>query len=141
VVPSLDIVHNRAELGLVHDPAAIGALGSIGLDERAYYYALRGLVDDSAAVRAAASRQRVLVAPSPLTRSRPSSPKDAIRPFVGRFPGFLYGTGFDTQTSGRAESTECDNHRQALASPHSVVRRWRFWRDRLSDCPEEASPP
>ncbi|HJZ75240.1 MAG TPA: HEAT repeat domain-containing protein [Vicinamibacterales bacterium] len=36
--------------------AAIGALGSIGLDARGFYYALRALEDDHAAVRAMAAR-------------------------------------------------------------------------------------
>ena len=36
--------------------AALQALGSIGVDERSYYYALRGLGDDDAAVRAMAAR-------------------------------------------------------------------------------------
>ena len=36
--------------------AALRALGSIGLDDRSYYYALRGLADDEAAVRAMAAR-------------------------------------------------------------------------------------
>ena len=36
--------------------SALAALGSIGLDDRGYYYALRGLADDDAGVRAMAAR-------------------------------------------------------------------------------------
>ncbi|MBI2188254.1 MAG: HEAT repeat domain-containing protein, partial [Acidobacteria bacterium] len=36
--------------------SALQALGSIGLDDRSYYYALRGLADDHAEVRAMAAR-------------------------------------------------------------------------------------
>jgi HEAT repeat protein len=36
--------------------SALQALGSIGVDDRSYYYALRGLADDDAGVRAMAAR-------------------------------------------------------------------------------------
>ena len=97
------------------------ALGSLGLDDRAYYYVLRALGDTSDAVRAMAARA--------LGRSR----RLGAAPYLAQHLGDEWLVAAHAATSLRMLGPAGERElaaRQERARPHRVLARQMLWERR-----------